>query len=327
MWEEIYPILLIILAVLLGIILFMLLTMLVAHKRLFKDRYTKDPDINYYTKEEYNMVMVPVEFKVKRNTVRGGIYYNRLNEYKGVIVFCHGMFSSIHSYMQEIGYFASKGYKVLAVNYTGIDSSDGKNYKGFGHSLQCIDEAIKFAKSHSDLSKYEISVVGHSWGGFAALNIQKYHKDIKKVVAISPFVSIHRLLLRFLPKWTYFILPMFVFVDSLKCGKYSYANALRTLKKKDNVLIISSPNDHMVNYNYNIKKLIDTNKNLSSIIVDGKYHNPHYTMEAVNLLLEYSSKMRLLDERGKLKLKRNTDFHKLGELDIDIMDKALEFIG
>jgi pimeloyl-ACP methyl ester carboxylesterase len=327
MWDDIYPILLIVLAVIIGIQILLFLILIVFHNKMFGSRYERDPEVTYFMKEEFNMNMVPVNFKVKKDTLRGGIYYNNFKEYKGVIVFCHGMFSTIHSYMQDIGYFASKGYKVLAINYSGVDSSDGKNYKGFGHSLQCIDYAVRFANEHDDLKNYKISVVGHSWGGFAALNVQKYHKDINKAVVIAPFVSIKRLLKGYLPKWLHFVLPTFIFIDSLKCGKYSFANGIKTIRNKDNVLLVNSTNDHMVNYEYNADKLLKTHDKLHSIINEGRFHNPHYTMESVSLLREYSNNLKALDKEGKIDLKRNTDFHKLGMLDEDVMNQIVTFIG
>lgn len=327
MWEDIYPILLIIVGVLVGLFVLLLLILTICHNKMFASRYTVDPDVTYYKKEEFNMNMDPVEFKVDNDTLRGGVYYHDFEEYKGLIVFCHGMFSSIHSYMQDIAYLSSKGYKILAINYTGIDSSDGKNYRGFGQSLKCIDYAVRYAKENAQLKNYDISVVGHSWGGFAALNIQKYHNDIKKAVAIAPFVSTRLLLKSYIPKIFYFVLPAFVLIDSMKCGGYSFANAIKVLKNKENVMIVKSKNDHMVKYELNAKKLLDSNNKIASIINDNRLHNPHYTQESVNLLAEYSKKLNELSSEERKELKRNTDFHKLGELDQEVMDKIVAFIG
>jgi hypothetical protein len=76
--------------------------------------------------------------------------------------------------------------------------------------------------------------------------------------------------------------------DALKCGKYSLASNIKTLKNKDNVLVLHSKDDHMVKYEYNTKKLLEKNPQLKSIILENKRHNPNYTVEAVQLLNKFS---------------------------------------
>lgn len=319
-----FKIIITILSILVALILIVLFFVLKIHSLMFEKRFDMDPLVTSYDDERLNRENI--EFDCDSVTLRGNIYSYPDMKYKGVIVFSHGMFSSHKSYMQEIIFFANQGYIVLGFDYMGTELSDGNSLRGFGNSLKCLDYAVRFVKNNNNLNKYKIIVVGHSWGGFAASNILKYHDDIYKVVALAPFSSIYRLLKGYSPKWLYPILPIMVWVDSLKCGKYSYASNIKTLKNKENFLVLHSKDDHMVKIEYNTLKLIKKNTKIKSIILDNKRHNPNYTEEAVKKLSEYSHLVKTLDEDEVIELKKKTDFLALGELDKDIMNKIMDFI-
>lgn len=316
--------LIIVLSIILGLMLLTILFITYIHNNMFNKRFEIDPLVTSY--EDEKLLRNSIEFDCDGITLRGFVYYYDNINYKGLIVFSHGMFSSHKSYMQEIIYFANQGYKVVGFDYMATSLSDGKSLRGFGNSLKCLDYAIKYVKSNDELNKYKLYVVGHSWGGFAASNILKYHNDIEKVVALAPFSSIPRLIKGYLPKWLYIILPLIVLVDSLKCGKYSYANNISTLKNKDNVLVLHSKDDYMVKYELNTKKLIEKNPNVKSIISENKRHNPNYSDESIVRLKEYAAKASKLKGDELVELKRSTDFLSLGELDKEVMFKIMEFI-
>jgi alpha-beta hydrolase superfamily lysophospholipase len=314
----------IILGVILVIITVIFLFVNKIHRGMFNKRFERDPLVKCYDDEKLDRK--PIQFECSNNVLRGFIYsYPNMN-YKGLIVFSHGMFSSHLSYMQEIIYFANQGYKVIGFDYLATSLSDGKALKGFGSSLKCLDYAIRYVKSNQELSKYKLIVVGHSWGGFAASNILKYHNDIDKVVALAPFASIFNLLKGFLPKGLYWVIPFMVVIDFINCGSYSLANNIKTLKDKTNVLILHSKDDYMVKYEHNTLKLINKNNTIKSIILENKRHNPNYSDEAIKLLTEYSLKASKLKGEELVELKKSTDFLKLGELDNEIMYKIMEFV-
>jgi dipeptidyl aminopeptidase/acylaminoacyl peptidase len=316
--------LIIILSVILVLIVLIFLFINNIHNKMFNKRFEMDPLVKSY--EDEKLQRESVEFLCVKTTLRGFVYsYENMN-YKGLIVFSHGMFSSHKSYMQEIIYFANQGYKVLGFDYMATSLSDGDSLKGFGNSLKCLDYAIRYVKSNNELNKYKLFVVGHSWGGFAASNILKYHSDIEKVVALAPFASVKRLISGYLPKWLYIFLPLIVLADSLKCGKYSFSSNISTLKNKDNVLVLHSTDDHMVKYELNTKKLIEKNPNVKSIISNNKRHNPNYSDESIIRLTEYSSKVSKLKGDELIEFKKSTDFLSLGELDTEVMYKIMEFI-
>ena len=117
------------------------------------------------------------------------------------------------------------------------------------------------------LKNKDIYVVGHSWGGFATSNIAALHPDIKGVVPMSPVISVSELTKGLLPKWMGFMAYLFKFIDSLKCGKYSYFNAIKSLNNyKGKVLFIHSIDDEMVKIDYstNLVKEKCKNKNIKN---------------------------------------------------------------
>ena len=316
--------LIIVLCILLGLILIIFLFINSFHNKMFNKRFEMDPLVSTY--EDDKLERKQIEFMADKTKLRGFIYsYPNMN-YKGLVVFSHGMFSSHKSYMQEIIYFANQGYKVLGFDYMATSISEGESLKGFANSLKCLDYAIRYVKTEEELKDYKLIVVGHSWGGFAASNILKYHKDIDKVVALAPFSSINRLIKGYLPKWLYPIIPLIVLADALKCGKYSFSNNIKTLKNKENILVLHSKDDHMVKYELNAKVLIKKNPTIKSIIVENKRHNPNYSLDAINRLKEYSNKAKNLKGDELVELKKSTNFLLLGELDNEIMYKIMEFI-
>ena len=232
--------------------------------------------------------------------------------------------------MQDIEYLCRAGYYVLGFDYTGTDLSDGKKLKGLAQGVKSLSYAIDFIQKESDFKNADIYVVGHSWGGFSTLNVIKYHPEIRGIVAMSPFVSIFQLLKGMLPKKLYWLIPFVLGIEFISCGRYALVNAKRSLHNyQGKALIIHSKDDPMVNYNLNTEILQKKclNKKVKYYIVDGKGHNPNYTKEAIQALQEYSLKLRTLSKEETITYKKSVDFHKLGELDTEVMNDIVNFIN
>ena len=299
------------------------------HRYMFKNRFKLDPLQGVYTKEILGLDARPIEIPMKNIIMRGFIYSKGKSNPNKIIVYCHGMWSSHNSYLQNIGYLAMKGYDVIGFDYEGVESSDGKNIRGFGNSLRCTDYAIRFIKNNPELKDRDIYVVGHSWGGFAASNIAGIHKDIKGVFPMSPVIGVSHLMKGLLPKWMGFIAYVFEFVDSFKCGKYSYMNAIKSLDDYEGkVLFVHSTDDHLVDINYstNYIKEKTKNKNIQYLVLENRQHQPHYTLEACEKLSAYNEKIKDMSKEELDELKRNTDFLSMGVIDPEVMDKVVELI-
>lgn len=322
---EIYITIIIASIILILIILFVLAYIL--HNKVFGKRYIPDPLINYYTSDEFNLKSKKVNIKCGKEELIGNLYYhdNYIND--KIIIFAHGMWSSTKAYIQDIAYLCNNNFMVLGFDYIGTDLSTGKSIKGLSNGLKSLDYAIRFIKK--EYPNKEIYLVGHSWGAFNSLNALKYHKDIKKVVAMAPFVSLKTVFKGMLPKSLSFLIPFVVLVEFFKCGKYSFANSIKSLNKyAGSAYILHSKNDNMISYINNTNKIINKckNKNIVYKIVDNKYHNPNYSDEAINNLLKYSLSLNGKTNEEIIQIKNNTDFHKLGELDENIMNDIIKFL-
>ena len=299
------------------------------HKKYFSKRYKKNPLINYYTKEEFNLKNDEIEFDCNGLILRGDFYYYDNPRTDKLIIVCHGMFSSVISYMQEIEYFCRKGFKVLAFDYEGTEKSEGKGIRGLSNSPKCISAGIDYVKSLEEFKGVEICLFGHSWGAFGVTNAIKYHKDVNKVCAVAPFASLKRLCMGMYPKFMWLFIPLFIFIEIINCGKYAFLKGYNTLNSFNNeVLILHSEDDSIVNYSYNTKYLQDKlshKQNISFMILQGKNHNPTYTYKAIELSKEYNKLYYSLPKDEVDELTKNTDFHALGELDPEVMDKIVEF--
>ncbi len=297
----------------------------VFHSGFFGRRFNPDPLVKFYTKEEFGLQSENAEFKCGKDTLRGAFYFlPGFNEEK-IVIFCHGMWSTHKSYMQDIGWLCKAGFKVFAFDYTGTDISDGKNIVGMANSLRCANAAVNFIKSQCPAKS--ICVVGHSWGAFAASNIGKYHADIKAVVAMAPVLSLRNSFSSLLHGASRVLVPFMLLADFTCCGKFSFANAVKTQKKfTGKCMVIASVDDHMVNYERNALALSKAVPAVKLLTVENRMHNPNYTRQAVALLAEYSKKSQQLKGEELKAYKQSVDFHKLGELDDAVMEKIADFL-
>ena len=311
--------------------LFLIITFILAkisHDKFFNYHYESDPDIPLYTAEEFNVSKDRVEFKEGKYTLRGYLYHKGDYDDKKIIIYAHGMFSNHNSYMQDICYFAERGYLVLGFNYLGVSDSDGKNLKAFGSSIEGVDAAISFVKSNPELKDKDIYVVGHYWGGYATCNIVKFHPEIKGIAALAPFVSAYLIIKYTLPKQIRFIAPMVTLIDYVCGGKYSRCNSIKSLNGYNGkVLLVQSTDDYIIDYNnagVGLIKNKTTNQNIIYQKEENKGHQPHYTIEAIKLMREFEAKARTLRGEDLVNYKHTCDFHKMGELDSNVMDLIIE---
>ena len=320
-------ILITIVSILLLICLIILLFTLYVHNSYFGKRFTPNPNVVYYTKEEFELSFFPCEIKDGKDKLCGGLYtYDGAVEDK-IIIFGHGMDSSVKAYIQDIEYLCRKGFQVFAVDYHGTDTSTGKSLKGLSYGIHSIDKAIKYVKD--TFGDREIILMGHSWGAYSVLSALKYNNDISKVIAISPFMSLKSLLIGGFPKKIWPCIPFFYFVEWIKCGKYAFSNTVKGLKKfNGQALILHSKDDPVVKYDVNTLKLMDKIKNAKYMISLNKGHNPEYSFDAIKELNNYIKEINCLKtDDEKIAYMKKTDFHKLGELDNTVMDKIVEFIN
>ena len=315
------------------VVLFILLVLIgftfFAHRWMFNHRFKPEDAQIEFIKKYSDLNEKEVSFDLEGVTLRGVLYNFGEYDPNKIVVFCHGMWSSQRSYIHIISYLAHKGYQVLGFDYEGVDSSDGKAIRGFGNSLRCADYAIRFVKEHEETKGRDIYVVGHSWGGFATSNIAGIHKDIKGVVPISAVIGVAHLMKGLLPKPLRWLAYVFQVVDSLKCGKYSYYNAIKSLKDYEGkVLFIHSKDDEVVKIGFSTEYVQkhSKNSNIQYLILEGKKHQPHFTKESAGVIYEYNQMLKTLSKEEQDKIKNERNFLELAVVDPETLDKIVELI-
>jgi len=270
------------------------------------------------------------------HTMQGYFYYYTKPIDKRIIIFDHGFGGGHRSYMKEIERLCRHGFIVLAYDHTGCMESGGDTPRGMAQSLYDLNDCISRIKSDSRYSDFDISVMGHSWGGFSTLNISALHPEVSRVVVLSGFVSVEALvnsyfsgLLRGYRK------PIMALERSVN-PVFSEYDARVSLKKSGvPALLIYSDNDKMCK-RCHFDMLSDALKECEGVelkLLHGKGHNPNYTTDAVKYLGEYFKTKKKLAKKKKLDTDEEKaafissfDWDKMTEQDEGVWAEILAFL-
>ena len=233
-----------------------------------------------------------------------GFFYCYDNPIPGkLVVFDHGMGNGHRAYMREIETLCRLGFLVYSYDHTGCMASGGRHIGGFAQSLADLDDCINALKHEKALSDREIYVVGHSWGGFSTMNIGAIHKEVKKIVSMSGFVSVERIVKQTLgPLKAY--APAIVEVEQRENPRHSRFNALESLEKSNaQVLLIYSEDDKTVlkseHYDPLYIKFCDSD-HVKFLLLNGKNHNPTYENESVVYKDDFFARFQKAVKKGSL---------------------------
>ena len=300
------------------------------YKDNFIQRFDKDDGIPYYSANDFPNLTC--EEKIFNNSLGIEIHYffYYYSDYKKdkIVVFCPGIGPGHTAYLAEIDYLCKAGYRVLTLDYTGCGASKGETLLSINEPTRDVVELLNNLHFNE-----EIVIVGHSLGAYTSLNVINLLPIIKRGVIISGFVSLKAELLGFMKIGLLTIGPRNF--EKKVNKEYAFINNWKYLKTTtDKLLFIHSKDDQMVNFKHNTNKVMKIkNPNLSFKIVEGKKHNPNYSMDAIknmnNWIGEYYYKIR----QGELKtLEEKQNFFvdkpltKMTEQDPEIMDLVLDFI-
>lgn len=219
-----------------------------------------------------------------------------------LVIFEHGMGDGHRPYMKEIEQLCRHGFRVFTYDHTGCMNSGGESTNGFAQALCDLNDCISAIKTDERFMNLDLSVVGHSWGGYSAMNIAALHPDISHIVAMCGFVSVKDIL----DSHFYGILEpyskMLLEYERKLHPKFVDFSAIESLSKTDsNVLLIYSEGDKKckpIHYSI-LKKTLGEKSNIRFLLVKEKGHHPTYTIAAVKKLEVYAQKRR---RRKKLKL-------------------------
>ena len=243
--------------------------------------------IFYFSPEDFPGLQVhPYGFKAKAGHDLNGFFYHYDDPIPGrLVVFDHGLGNGHLAYLREIEMLARAGFLVYTYDHTGCMTSGGPDTQGFAQSLNDLDQCIKAMKAEPELSGRTISVMGHSWGGFSTMNICALHPDITHVVSMSGFVSVSKMLEQAISGVLKIYRPAMMELERRTNPDYVDFDARKSLwHSKSKVLLIYSENDTVVHKRVHFDALQDalaTRPNIRLLLVEGKGHNPAYTVDAV----------------------------------------------
>ncbi len=222
-----------------------------------------------------------VSFKSGKNTLQGYLYGEENNQ--GLIVVSHGLGGGADSYLPQIKYFVSKGWRVFAYDATGSFDSEGKSTKGFPQALLDLDSALYYITTNSEFDNLPILLFGHSWGGYASANILHYDYEIAGVTTISAPNSAMEMIMeqgkRMMGSFINTQYPYLDFYQKALFGKAASLKAIDAINETNvPILIIHGTNDEVITYDGSsiISKIeLITNKNVKTLSLDGERRNGH----------------------------------------------------
>ena len=265
------------------------------YKKMMFNRCDDLETVYYFSNDDFKgLNAIPYVFKSSLgHNLKGYLYYYDNPIENRIIVFDHGFGGGHKAYMKEIEILCKKGYKVFSYDHTGCMESEGDSPNGLAQSLCDLNDCIINLKSLDEFKTSTISVVGHSWGAFSTLNISSIHPEITHIVAIAGFVSVPKMINTFFSGLMKIYRKAIVNLETETNPKFVNYDATESLlNTKTKSLLIYSKNDQFCKIEHYdmLKKALNKNKNIDFLLVEDKYHNPNYTVDAVNYLNEFTKK-------------------------------------
>ncbi len=222
------------------------------YDEFFGIRYESDRATMRYVEEFDGLEREKHVFESNNGQKLTGYVYSKGNdEAKGIIVFAHGFGGSHNSYMEDMDYFASNGYKVFGFDFTGNDESEGDCVEGLPQGVIDLDNALNYIAENEELSDLPVLLWGHSWGGYSVCTVSKLHPEIKGIISVAGFnESLDMLEVQgreITGDVIDFVLPLLKSHEKEKFGDFATMNALESLAESDaDVMLIHCEDDNMI---------------------------------------------------------------------------------
>ena len=310
-----------------------------AYKKVLFTRHDPDGTVFYFAHTDFpGLKKTDCSFLSKKgHKLNGGFYFYGIPRQDRLIVFDHGLGTGHRAYMREIEMLCRQGYLVFSYDHTGCGTSGGDHVMGLSGSLSDLDDCIKYLRSSDQFSKIEISVVGHSWGGYSTLNILGFHPDIHSVVAMSGFLSLKIMQSQIAPPIIAPYRKRLFILESHFNPDYVNSSAISVIEKTDKpILVIHSLDDATVSAKLNILKLRKETcekENIEFILQNGKGHNVSYTREAAEYKRIFFKELKRRKKQGTLSTDEEKrafisqyDFRAMTEQDEELWEKIFVFL-
>lgn len=307
----------------------------------FNKRCEGNENLKYLKAKNFdNLNARPISFPSDKGQTLNGFLYSgaKVDKYKGIIVFSHGMGAGHLSYTTEINYFAQKGYLVLAYDNTGTCTSEGKELRGFAQGPIDLKSALDYVNSRDEFRELPVLLMGHSWGAYSVCNVSALHPsvDIRGIVAFSPFNSIDKLISDIAKSKVKislgFLSPFIRAVNFIKFGKAGNLKSCDTIASNDiPTLIFHGGNDMTVslkNSPVGLKSRISANPNARTVLYESKYHNVYLAKDAEQYLTDTFGKIATLGDNTPeaYEIYQSIDYDLITKEDLTVMDTASSFL-
>lgn len=303
-------------------------------KLAFQRRFDAHPQLKYFTIKDFpEYDFDAVEFKNKQGvTLRGGFYYDdRLQPHQKLIVFSHGIGPGHQAYTHLIMEFVKKGFIVFAYDNMGCGLSDGKTIKGIPQAIDDLRSALTYLFK-TTYASLPISVMGHSWGAYAAIRAAKMNFPIQRIISIAPFNDVSEMLGKYI-SWIRIFKP---FVRVITWFSFGFIGVLSTQtiirQTKIKTLIIAGEKDDDIPLKGNYDQFIKNKNPLVTLYLAKKHrHNPYLSFRAENYvidtILQGSQKMAKEKDKNIVDVFfKGLDYQWVGEHDQAIIEQIEKFL-
>ncbi|MFA5283454.1 MAG: alpha/beta fold hydrolase [Bacilli bacterium] len=266
----------------------------------------------------------------KKQRLYGYLYHREGIEPKGLIIFLHGIGAGHVAYTRLINRLADSGNIIMAFDYTGCGMSEGRSMKSMIQGVVDLEYALKYIDQNDEIKKLPRYAIGHSWGGFLALNVLNIKdSNVLKVVSLAGFDTQTSAITTLKEKKQYLAVP-FAFLNNLfHYGKYALYSSKKALKRTSaEVLYIQGEQDRSIKPKYSgeiFQKIALNKRNIKVEIIEGKMHNCYLSKRAQDyqtaMIKKYGIFRRPITDGYKI------DYDLLTELDENLMKQIIDFIG
>lgn len=307
---------------------------------IFK-RFDGKPYIFLFTSDDFPGLMrhkITIKSSLGHN-LQGNFYYYEDKVKSGrLVIFEHGMWTGHRGYLREIELLAGQGFLVYAHDKTGCMESEGAATFGFGQALRDLDDALTQLKQIPELAGWELYIVGHSWGGYSAMNICSFHPDVKKVVSFAGLLSIKAIIKQHMKNLLIPFRGRVYFLEKAINPKYFECSSDKSLAESNvRALIVQSKDDRTVKFNHHCKKLMKSlkgNERIRFIITNGADHNPSYSIAGITAKKAFFKDTRRLERTGYFKDPATHqphidkyDWFQITEQNMEIWNQVINFLN
>jgi len=275
------------------------------YQKTFFGRVDADGLVKYFSFEDFpGLHRESYIFKNNHGQKLQGWFYSYENPHHDrVVIFEHGYGGGHTAYMTEIARLAAHGYLVFAYDKSGCMESEGEGH-GFAQSIADLDACLHTLKADPSMDGVHFSVVGHSWGAYATMNIAALHPDITHLVAICGPLSVRKLIEQnFRGPLALFRKDIYA-LEQAANPRYAPLSAEESLLQTGaHTLLIYSEDDKTIDRRLHYDRLRDAlihRHNIRFLLVEGKNHNPNYTADAVRYLGEFSEALAEVRKQKKI---------------------------